>query len=1311
MGAAFSTPAPRSALPAAAAFRGGTRDAAPPASASRIFAQAPPAGRERARVVASGPAPSMLAGAGQGTLTVGGPGAPLAPGVRAQLEAGFGADLAAVRVHEGAGAARLALAHGARAFAFGHHVVLGAGASQRDLALMAHEVAHVLQQRGASGVQRCGSDACCGCGSGPGAAHEAEAARAAATVSGGGTYTVTGQVAAGTPQFEGEDEGLLTGAIWSVVEEFAPRLVPIIRRGPEGVFDWIKDKVTGAIKTVVDTAMAPVRAVADTGKWLHGHVGPLLASMQEAAAKIAQNDCKPITDAAAKIEDLATKLITPVIEKLQAVVGKVGDFLKGIWDRFGTPVWDFIKKYAGAQWEALQQIGDWIWTKTAGVRRLGQKAWTWLKNKIGIGEGPEGQNGILQWIQGKAGAAWDWVQAKIEPYKKQLTAVAAAVAGVAIMLSPAGPIILAGAAIYGVVQGVKWIRANLAGGNAIVRARAYAQTVLIPQVIGAVNKMTAAVTKMAGAVTGKLGDFAAGFGRMVGAAASTALQFLIDAAQWVAGKATELAAWAADKLTALADWIQRALGRLLDFLKPVLDFLGKVGGLIVDIYALPMLLAGALWKKIPACIRDPFVDWIVPLILRQIDIFKELVKDDEAWGKTKADVMRIIRLVFVTKDLKGAIRATFDLLLRVFNVPMELLVQIKQKALSAWDTISAAPIKFIKNAVKTIGRGLQQYAGRLKDNLLYGLEGWLFGELADKGIAKPNSWTNPWDLVQFGLDVMGLSMPHIFELLEKRFEKKTVDRLRTAWSAISRAWDWIMDMKDKKPAEVTKEIVTAGKEFGKSILEGIVVWIVERVALELATMATAAAATAGLSQVLDAVKRIYRAIKTAVRWARTIVDMVNRTLDSVLDIAAGSLDGPAEILHGAMKKATPAVIGFLGDQVGLGGIADEIKALVDKLRKKVDDAILAVIDSLKAMFAALVAGAKSVAGKVFEWWKARLKLRGADGKTHHLAFSGEGETAEPTIESDPKSVNKFLKELEDSKEFKTLPKLDKSAAEGRVTFVRGLLDTIKKEQKRPAKEKADADIKIAAAHTAMVEPLEKLLGVAGTGNTDLDREGPLASATERLAAITAMAAISNGKSVKIDVVELLTQTKFDQYRREYETIYAPGKNIGASFQWPHRYLRLRAARRAGSDAESKWRPILYPNATKQSFIVTRADDGKVVEVIPDVVTPDVIADIKNTKTLSYSRQLQDFALVAHPSKAAEVRQGDKLITAKRKFEVVVRHETHRDGATAVTGPLIDAVHDVGTRGGLVHYAITDLDELIEESKAAAAKGGISWPVL
>jgi hypothetical protein len=1002
-------PAPQIAIPTPA------QRAPRSAPLPRFAVAAPPAFRltsgARKQVTPIAQAPSLAAGPGSPALTLSGPGEPLAGPVRERLESGFSADLGAVRLHHGEAAARLALGYSARALAYGHHIVLGKGESSRDVGLIAHEVAHVLQQRGTPALQRCSGGTCtCGgaCGKGAGAAYEAEASRAAAIVSSGGEYVVSGHAASTQPQFAGEEGGLLVSTIWSLLETAAPNLVPIIRHGPEGVFDWIKDKVTGAIKSVVDTVMAPVRTVAETGKWLHAHFGPLLTSMQDAAAKIAQNDCKPITDAAQKIEDLATNLITPVIEKLQFVVGKVEGFLKGVWDKLGAPAWEFIKKYAAAQWDALQQLGQWIWDKTSGVRRLGAAAWTWLKNKIGIGEGPEGQNGILQWIQGKVGAAWDWLQAKLEPYKKQITSVATVVGAIAVMISPAGPIILAGTAIYAVVQGVKWIRANLAGGNAIVRAREHAQKVLIPQLMGAIRKMTGAVTKMASAVSGKLGEFAAGTGRIVGAAAGTALQFLVDAATWLAEKATELAAWATEKLTALADWIQKGMERLLAFLQPLLDFLTKVGKLIIDIYGLPMLLAGWLWKKIPPCIRDPFVDWIVPLILRQIEIFRELVGTPEAWAKTKADVMNIVRLIFTTKDITGAIKATFNLILRAFNVPYELLVQVVKKAQAAWDTVTAAPIKFIKNTVRTLGRALLKYWGKLKDNLLYGIEGWLFGELADKGIQRPKSWTDPWDLFQLALDIMGLSMNHIFELLEKRFDKKTVDKLRVWYGRLSRAWNWIIEIKDKKPSEVTKEIINGAKDFSKSILAGIVAWIMEQVSIELAAMATAAAATAGLSEVLDAVRRIYRAIKTAVRWARTIIEMINRTLDSVLDIAAGQLEGPAEIFHGALKKATPAVIGFLGDQVGLGGIADEIRSLIDKLRQKVDAAILAVIDALRSFFGAIAAGAKEVAGVVLGWLGLRKKLTPKKGESHELYFRQDGKRATLVIATNPVAFTTWL---------------------------------------------------------------------------------------------------------------------------------------------------------------------------------------------------------------------------------------------------------------------------------------------------------------
>ena len=80
------------------------------------------------------------------------PGSRLDPGTREAFEPAFGVDLSGVRLHEGAAASASARAVGAAAYTVGSHVVFGAGRHAPDTAegraLMAHELAHVLQRRG-----------------------------------------------------------------------------------------------------------------------------------------------------------------------------------------------------------------------------------------------------------------------------------------------------------------------------------------------------------------------------------------------------------------------------------------------------------------------------------------------------------------------------------------------------------------------------------------------------------------------------------------------------------------------------------------------------------------------------------------------------------------------------------------------------------------------------------------------------------------------------------------------------------------------------------------------------------------------------------------------------------------------------------------------------------------------------------------------------------------------------------------------------------------------------------------------------------
>ena len=95
--------------------------------------------RIAARVLERAPAPAGL-----------GDGAPLGAATRADLEARFGRDLGAVRVHSDDDAHGAAAAVGARAFTVGRHVVFAHGAyapeTEAGRRLLAHELVHVIQQ-------------------------------------------------------------------------------------------------------------------------------------------------------------------------------------------------------------------------------------------------------------------------------------------------------------------------------------------------------------------------------------------------------------------------------------------------------------------------------------------------------------------------------------------------------------------------------------------------------------------------------------------------------------------------------------------------------------------------------------------------------------------------------------------------------------------------------------------------------------------------------------------------------------------------------------------------------------------------------------------------------------------------------------------------------------------------------------------------------------------------------------------------------------------------------------------------------------
>ncbi|HEY0365064.1 MAG TPA: DUF4157 domain-containing protein [Pyrinomonadaceae bacterium] len=108
------------------------------------------------------------------STTITSTGAPLPVAVKSPLSHSFSVDLTPIRVHTDARAQLTVRSFNTRAFAYGHHIFLGPGESPADLRLMAHEVAHVVQQSRGAVLQHFTT------GRGDALEHEAERASAAA---------------------------------------------------------------------------------------------------------------------------------------------------------------------------------------------------------------------------------------------------------------------------------------------------------------------------------------------------------------------------------------------------------------------------------------------------------------------------------------------------------------------------------------------------------------------------------------------------------------------------------------------------------------------------------------------------------------------------------------------------------------------------------------------------------------------------------------------------------------------------------------------------------------------------------------------------------------------------------------------------------------------------------------------------------------------------------------------------------------------------------------------------------------------------
>lgn len=318
----------------------------------------------------------------------------------------------------------------------------------------------------------------------------------------------------------------------------------------------------------------------------------------------------------------------------------------------------------------------------------------------------------------------------------------------------------------------------------------------------------------------------------------------------------------------------------------------------------------------------------------------------------------LLRLInFVVEIIKIVI----EVIMQIMNFPIDLIQNIITRAMQAIEDIKRDPIGFLKNLVRAIKTGFEQFFGNILTHLLNGLTGWLFGELEDAGISPPTDLSFR-SILGFVLEVLGITVEKIWEKLAERIGRERVEQIRSMIDRLTGIWSFVSDVMTRGPIAIWEYIQERLSNLWDTVLEAIRNWvmtrIVERVTARLLTMLD----PTGIMAVVNGCIAFYNAVQSFIRYLREMLEIVNSFVVGVAELARGNVTIAANFLENSLAQAMPVAIGFLANQVGLSGIGRRVGEMIERVRGMVDEGLTWLVDRAVSAGTAFLNSVRSALG-------------------------------------------------------------------------------------------------------------------------------------------------------------------------------------------------------------------------------------------------------------------------------------------------------------------------------------------------------------
>ena len=310
----------------------------------------------------------------------------------------------------------------------------------------------------------------------------------------------------------------------------------------------------------------------------------------------------------------------------------------------------------------------------------------------------------------------------------------------------------------------------------------------------------------------------------------------------------------------------------------------------------------------------------------------------------------------------------------------DMLLNVLARAAAVIGTIISDPIGFLGNLVSGVMMGLENFMANIGQHLKKGLMEWLFGALGEAGIEMPDSFDFK-GILSLILQILGLTYANIRARAVNIVGEAVVKRL-------------------EQTVEIFKVLITEGpaglwnmiqEQIGNlkdMVLDGIESFIKEKVLIAGITWIISLLNPA--SAFIKACKAIYDIVMFFVQRGSQILALVNAVLDSVTAIAQGALGAAAAAVENALAKAIPVAIAFLASLLGLGGISEKIRTIIEKVRAPVNRAIDWVINKAVQLVKA--------AGKLFGVGDEKKGAEEGEEAVETSEAAAHGPATRPTVQ-------------------------------------------------------------------------------------------------------------------------------------------------------------------------------------------------------------------------------------------------------------------------------------------------------------------------